>query len=71
MKKSYMEVYDHEEKIVFVDDSVDNLKPLFSNEDHGDQACFSECVWYPIHFGKSNTDSLFSTTNPLTIQQFI
>lgn len=70
-KESYMEVYDHEEKIVFVDDSVDNLKPLFNNEDHGDQACFSQCVWYPVHFGKSNTDSLFSTTNPLTIQQFI
>ena len=59
-KNSYNCVHESEQKIVFVDDSVDNLKPV-QHYEH----------WKPVHFGESEGDIFFSTMNPLTIQHFI
>lgn len=57
---SYFEVYENEKKIIFVDDSIDNLKPTQEFEN-----------WYPVFFGKNTEDDIFSTTSPIAIQHFI
>lgn len=58
---SYLETYKNENRIIFVDDSIDNLKPI-----QGDD------VWIPVLFGNAIvSDMCFTTDNPLHLKKFI